>query len=61
MINDPFYICVLIDFENPAEERKLGGRVGSQVNVMVYTGNHPILNTLGRFLMGLSSLLSYAY
>lgn len=52
---------VLIDFENPAEERKLGGRVGSQVNIMVYTGNHPILNSLGRFVMGLSSLLSYAY
>lgn len=36
-------------------------RVGSQVNVLVYTGERPILNTLGRVLMGLSRLLSYAY
>jgi multidrug resistance efflux pump len=52
---------VLIDFDDPAEAAKLGARVGSQVNVLVYTGEHPILNPLGRFLMGISGLLSYAY
>ncbi len=52
---------VLIDFDNPAEATQLGARVGSQVNVLVYTGDHPILNPLGRFLMWLSALLSYAY
>ena len=52
---------VLIDFEDPAEATQLGARVGSQVNVLVYTGEHPILNPLGRFLMWLSALLSYAY
>ena len=52
---------VLIDFEDPAEATQLGARVGSQVNVLVYTGDHPILNPLGRFLMWLSALLSYAY
>ena len=52
---------VLIDFEDPAEAAQLGARVGSQVNVLVYTGEHPILNPLGRFLMWLSGLMSYAY
>jgi multidrug resistance efflux pump len=52
---------VLIDFENPAEATQLGARVGSQVSVLVYTGDHPILNAFGRGLMWLSSLVSYAY
>ncbi len=52
---------MLIDFDDPAEAAKLGARVGSQVNVLVYTGDHPILNPLGRFLMWLSGLMSYAY
>jgi multidrug resistance efflux pump len=52
---------VLIDFEDPMEATHLGARVGSQVNVLVYTGEHPVLNPLGRFLMSLSALLSYAY
>ncbi len=52
---------VLIDFEDPAEAAQLGARVGSQVNVLVYTGEHPILNPLGRFLMWFSGLMSYAY
>ena len=52
---------VLIDFENPAQARQLGGRVGSQVSVLVYTGRHPILNLLGKALMRLSCVLSYAY
>jgi len=52
---------VLIDFEKPEEATKLGGRVGSQVNVTVYTGDHPILNALGRFVTQLSRLFSYAY
>jgi multidrug resistance efflux pump len=52
---------VLIDFENPAEATQLGARVGSQVNVLVYTGDHPILNALGQFVTELSRLFSYAY
>jgi multidrug resistance efflux pump len=52
---------VLIDFENPDEAAQLGGRVGSQVSVLVYTGEHPILNAFGRAVIWLSSLLSYAY
>ena len=52
---------VLIDFEDPAEAAQVGARVGSQVNVLVYTGEHPLLNPMGRFLMWFSALLSYAY
>jgi len=52
---------VLIDFEDPAEAAGLGARVGSQVNVLVHTGDRPILSALGRLMMWLSGLLSYAY
>ena len=52
---------VLIDFEDPVQAAQVGARVGSQVNVLVYTGEHPLLNPMGRFLMWLSALLSYAY
>ena len=52
---------VVIDFDDPAEVAELGGRVGSQVSVTVYTGDHPILNWLGRLTMRLAMLLSYAY
>ena len=52
---------VLIDFENPAEATQLGARVGSQVSVLVYTGDRLVLNALGRFLMWLSGVLAYAY
>lgn len=36
-------------------------RVGSQATVIVYTGDHWIMNTLGRFYIRLNALLSYAY
>ena len=52
---------VLVDFEQPDEATQLGARVGSQVSVLVYTGDHPILNAFGRSLMWLSSMLAYAY
>lgn len=52
---------VLIDFERPEEATQLGARVGSQASVLVYTGNHPILNAFGRGLMWLSGLMAYAY
>ena len=52
---------MLIDFEDPVQAAQAGARVGSQVNVLVYTGEHPVLNPMARFLMWLSALLSYAY
>jgi multidrug resistance efflux pump len=44
--------------ENPLP---LGVRVGSQASVIVYTGDHPVLNTLGRLRIRLSSILTYVY
>lgn len=53
---------VVIDFEDPAAAALLGARPGSQVNVTVYTGDHPVLNPLARWLLTeLSSKLSYGY
>ncbi len=36
-------------------------RAGGQVNVIIYTGSHPILNTLGRLWIRIISILSYIY
>jgi multidrug resistance efflux pump len=36
-------------------------RAGGQVNVIIYTGSRPILNTLGRIWVRLISLLSHIY
>ena len=41
---------VLVDFETE-NVAKLGMRVGSQASVTVYTGAHPLLNTVGRLRM----------
>ena len=51
---------VLVDFETESVGG-LGVRVGSQASVTVYTGTHPLLNTLGRLRMQIVSYLSYAY
>ena len=53
---------VLIDFELPRNrEGKTRIKVGSQATVTVYTGTHPLFNTLGRLVMRLKSWLEYAY
>ncbi|MDX2418527.1 MAG: HlyD family secretion protein [Xanthomonadales bacterium] len=51
---------VTIDFEaSDLSESNL--RVGSQASVMVYTGDNPIMNALGRFYIRVNAYLSYAY
>ena len=53
---------VLVEFELPTNsEGKTRLKVGSQATVVVYTGTHPVFNTLGRLIMRLRSLLEYAY
>jgi multidrug resistance efflux pump len=52
---------VVIDFEDPAAAAQLGARVGSQVTVTIYTGDHPILNPLAGFLTWIGRQLSYVY
>ena len=51
---------VLVDF-NAETVGTLGLRVGSQASVTVYTGDHPVLNALGRLRMRIASYLTYAY
>ena len=51
---------VLVDFDRE-EVGTLGLRVGSQASVTVYTGDHNLLNALGRLRMRVASYLSYAY
>jgi multidrug resistance efflux pump len=51
---------VTIDFDSTAElDRDL--RVGSQAAVIVYTGDHWFLNTLGKIYIRVKAVLSYAY
>ncbi|MBM9514394.1 HlyD family secretion protein [Desulfogranum marinum] len=53
------HMPVLIAFtDGSAKEFK---RMGGQVNVIVYTSNKPVLNTLGRFWIRMISFLSHAY
>ena len=51
---------VTIDFEASDLDRS-DLRVGSQVSVIVYTGDHWIMNALGKFYIRLNAFLSYAY
>jgi multidrug resistance efflux pump len=51
---------VTIDFES-SDLAQSDLRVGSQASVIVYTGDHWVMNTLGRFYIRLNALLSYAY
>ena len=44
--------------ENPLPP---GVRVGSQASVIVYTGDHPVLDALGCLRIRLSSILTYVY
>jgi multidrug resistance efflux pump len=51
---------VLVDFESE-RLRELGVRVGSQASVVVYTGDRPLMNLLGKLRIRIATYLSYAY
>ena len=51
---------VTIDFDT-GDLAQSDLRVGSQASVIVYTGDHWLMNALGRFYIRLNALLSYAY
>ena len=54
-------IPVAVEFD-PAEVPRLRGvRPGGQADVMVYTGDHPLMNPLGAFYMRVVSWMSYLY
>jgi multidrug resistance efflux pump len=52
---------VLIDVETREDLQQMGLRVGSQVSVIVYTGNNWLMNFLGRIYIRAAAVLSYAY
>jgi multidrug resistance efflux pump len=52
---------VLIDVEMDKGAQGMGLRVGSQVSVIVYTGDNWLLNSLGRIYIRVIAILSYAY
>ncbi|MEZ0306834.1 MAG: HlyD family secretion protein [Ramlibacter sp.] len=52
---------VAVEFEASELERLRGVRVGGQADVMIFTGDYPILNWLGRLYMGVLSYFSYLY
>lgn len=52
---------VLIDVETGEDPHQMGLRVGSQVSVIVYTGNNGLMNFLGRIYIRAVAVLSYAY
>ena len=52
---------VLLSFEMPEQQDRLGIRIGAQATVVVYTGSNPLFNALAWLRMRLASLLTYAY
>jgi len=52
---------VLIDVESNEDPKKMGLRVGSQVSVIVYTGDNWLINFLGRIYIRIVAVMSYAY
>ena len=53
---------VVVDFDITQDERLRGKlRVGGQASVIAYTGEHPLLDMLGRWYIRLLSWLSYLY
>lgn len=52
---------VLIDVEINENPQHIGLRVGSQVSVIVYTGNNWLMNFLGRIYIRIVAVMSYAY
>ena len=52
---------VLIDVETSEDPQRMGLRVGSQVSVIVYTGNNWLMNFLGRIYIRAIAVMSYAY
>ncbi|MEA2116580.1 MAG: efflux RND transporter periplasmic adaptor subunit, partial [Thermodesulfobacteriota bacterium] len=59
-LRQPQHIPVLIRFSD-VENAKGALRVGGQVNVIIYTGNHAVLNSIGRLWIRMVSLLSHIY
>ena len=60
-LRDAQRFSVIIDFDLPERDDRMGIRVGAQASVIVYTDDGFLFNTLGRIKMWLESLFTYAY
>lgn len=56
-VREPQRFAVRVRFE--PDDRPRGIRVGSQANVVVFTGKNPVTDVIGRLWIGLVSYLSY--
>ncbi len=54
-------IPVAVEFDAAEIDRLEGARVGGQAEVLVYSGDHPVMNLLGRIYIRVMSWLSYLY
>ena len=54
-------IPVAVEFDRADRERLRRVRVGGQAEVLVFTGDHPVMNLLGRIYIRVMSWLSYLY
>ena len=54
-------IPVAVEFDAAERQRLTNVRVGGQAHVLVYTGEHPLMNTLAAFYIRVVSWLSYLY
>jgi len=52
---------VAVEFDASERERLSGVRIGGQADVLVYTGDHGLMNWLGKVFIELMSNLSYLY
>jgi multidrug resistance efflux pump len=52
---------VAVEFDPADRERLRGVRIGGQADVLVYTGDNPVMNFLGRIFIRVMSYLSYLY
>ncbi len=60
-LRDAQRFSVLIDFELPSAEDRLGIRVGAQASVIVYTGGGFLFNPIAWIRMRLLSVFTYIY
>lgn len=60
-LRDAQRFSVLVDFELPRANDRLGIRIGAQASVIVYTGDGFLFNTIGKLKMRLVSIFTYAY
>ena len=52
---------VAVEFDPSERERLRGVRIGGQADVLVYTGDHPVMNWLAAVFIRLMSYFSYLY